>query len=60
MEDTPEPRERLCSNIMDDLEEKIGENIREHVVVKRIFAINDFRGALQRIQRHSPWPVTYT
>ena len=43
MEDTPELRERLYSNIMDDLEEKIGENIREHVVVKRIFAINDFR-----------------
>ncbi|MDI6841575.1 MAG: phytoene desaturase family protein [Methanothermobacter wolfeii] len=43
MKDTPELRERLYSNIMDDLEEKIGENIREHVVVKRIFAINDFR-----------------
>lgn len=28
---------------MDDLEKKVGENIRDHVVVKRIFAINDFR-----------------
>jgi len=43
MEDNEELREGLYRRVMDDLERKVGENIRDHVVVKRIFAINDFR-----------------
>jgi len=43
LEDTPELRESFYNKIMDDLEAKLGENIRDHIVVKRIFALNDFK-----------------
>ncbi|QEF94157.1 phytoene desaturase [Methanothermobacter sp. KEPCO-1] len=43
MEDNQELREGLYSRVMDDLEGRTGMKIRDHVVVKRIFAINDFR-----------------
>jgi phytoene desaturase len=42
LEDTPELRESFYNKIMDDLEAKLDENIRDHIVVKRIFALNDF------------------
>ncbi|NVO67148.1 phytoene desaturase family protein [Methanofollis tationis] len=42
LEDTPALRERLYTRILDDLEAKIGEELRDAVVVKRIFALNDF------------------
>ncbi|MGF7117991.1 phytoene desaturase family protein [Methanobacterium oryzae] len=43
LEDTPELRENFYNKIMDDLEAKLDENIRDHIVVKRIFALNDFK-----------------
>ncbi len=43
LEDTEEDREKFYNKIMEDLEEKVGEDIREHEVTKRIFAVNDFR-----------------
>jgi phytoene desaturase len=43
LEDTPELRENFYNKIMDDLEDKLDENIRDHIVVKRIFALNDFK-----------------
>lgn len=43
MEDNPELRETLYKHILDDLESKIKINIRDHVQVKKIFAINDFK-----------------
>ncbi|MDI6725163.1 MAG: phytoene desaturase family protein [Methanobacterium sp.] len=43
LEDTPELRESFYNKIMDDLEAKLGENIRDRIVVKRIFALNDFK-----------------
>lgn len=43
MEDTPELREKLYNQILDDLESKIKINIRDHVQVKKLFAINDFK-----------------
>lgn len=43
LEDTLENRESLYNHIMDDLEAKIEEEIRQNVVVKRIFALNDFK-----------------
>ena len=43
IEDTPALRDKLYNQIMDDLEAKIGENLRDHIVVKRIFALNDFK-----------------
>lgn len=43
IEDTLEKREHLYNHIMDDLESKTGENIRDHIVVKRIFALEDFK-----------------
>lgn len=43
LEDTPELRESFYNKIMDDLEAKLGENIRDHIVVKRIFALTDFK-----------------
>jgi len=43
LKDTQEDRERFYNMIMDDLEEKVGESIRDHEVTKRIFAVNDFR-----------------
>ncbi len=43
LKDTEEDRERFYNKIIDDLENKVGENIREHEVTRRIFAVNDFR-----------------
>lgn len=43
IEDTPEKRDKLYNYIMDDLEAKTGENIRDHIIVKRIFALEDFK-----------------
>ncbi len=43
VEDSPEIRERFYEKIMDHLEETTGENIRDHIQVKRIFALNDFK-----------------
>jgi phytoene desaturase len=43
IEDTEVLREKLYNQIMDDLETKIDENIRDHIVVKRIFALTDFK-----------------
>ncbi|MGC9516711.1 MAG: phytoene desaturase family protein [Methanomicrobiales archaeon] len=42
LEDTPVLREKFYNIIMDDLESKIDMNIRENLVVKKIFALNDF------------------
>lgn len=42
IEDSPEIRERFYEKIMDHLEATTGESIRDHVVVKRIFALSDF------------------
>jgi phytoene desaturase len=43
MVDTPELRETLYNHILDDLESKIKVKLREHVQVKKLFAINDFK-----------------
>jgi len=43
LQDTPELRETFLEKILDDLEEKIGEDIRPHIETKRIFALEDFR-----------------
>jgi phytoene desaturase len=43
LEDSPEIRENFYQKIMDHLEATTGENIRDAVEVKRIFALNDFR-----------------
>ncbi len=43
IEDTTEKRQKLYNYIMDDLEAKTGEKIRDHIVVKRIFALEDFK-----------------
>lgn len=43
LKDTPEIREKFFNKIMDNLESTIGQNIREHIVVKRIFALTDFK-----------------
>ncbi|MCE5213503.1 MAG: phytoene desaturase [Methanobacterium sp.] len=43
LEETPQLRESFYNMILDDLEAKLGENIREHIIVKRIFALNDFK-----------------
>lgn len=43
IEDNSDLRENLYNKILDDLESKIGVNIREHVVVKKLFTINDFK-----------------
>ncbi len=43
LEETPELREKFYNKIMDDLESKLEENIRDHIVLKRIFALNDFK-----------------
>lgn len=42
LEDTPERREAFYRQIMDDLEQKLGEDVRSAVEVKRIFALEDF------------------
>jgi phytoene desaturase len=43
IEDTQAKRDELYNHIMDDLEAKVGEAIRDHIVVKRIFALTDFK-----------------
>lgn len=42
LQDTPETREKYYDLVMDRLETFNGTNIRDHVVVKRSFAHNDF------------------
>jgi phytoene desaturase len=41
--DTPEIRDRFYQLIMDHLERSIGESVRDSILVKRIFSLNDFR-----------------
>jgi phytoene desaturase len=43
IEDTQVRRDQLYNHVMDDLESKVGEDIRDHIVVKRIFALTDFK-----------------
>jgi phytoene desaturase len=43
LEDTPEIREGFLDRILDDLESTTGESIRDHIQLKRIFAVDDFR-----------------
>jgi phytoene desaturase len=43
LEDAPERREVFYGRIMDDLEAKLGTEIRPFVEVKRFFALNDFK-----------------
>ncbi|MFW9976750.1 MAG: phytoene desaturase family protein [Candidatus Thorarchaeota archaeon] len=42
IEDTPEIREAYFQKIIKHMEKVIGENILDHLVVKRIFSLNDF------------------
>lgn len=42
LDDTPEVREAYFDKIIDHIEKVIGENIRDFLVVKRIFTLNDF------------------
>jgi 1-hydroxy-2-isopentenylcarotenoid 3,4-desaturase len=41
--ETPEIREKFFSQVMDHLESTLGENIRDSIVVKRVFALDDFK-----------------
>jgi phytoene desaturase len=43
LEDSPEIRERFYQQIMEHLELTLGTEIRSHVEVKRLFALNDFK-----------------
>ncbi len=43
LEDSDTLREKFLNQILDDLEEKIDFNIRDKIVVKKIFALNDFK-----------------
>jgi len=43
LKDTPELREAFYDKIMDDLERKLGTDIRSDIEVKRIFALSDFK-----------------
>ncbi len=43
LEDTPEIREDFFQKIMDHLERSLGIELRSHVEVKRLFALNDFQ-----------------
>ncbi|QUH22670.1 phytoene desaturase [Methanobacterium alkalithermotolerans] len=43
LEDSDTLREKFLNQILDDLEEKIDFNIQDKVVVKKIFALNDFK-----------------
>jgi phytoene desaturase len=43
LEDSPEIRERFYTLIMDKLEASTGDRIRDAVVVKKAFALNDFK-----------------
>jgi phytoene desaturase len=42
LEDTKQIRQDYYNRMLDHLEKKIGQNIRDHIVVKKIFAHNDF------------------
>jgi phytoene desaturase len=42
LEDTPEIREAYFEKILDHMERVLGVSIRNHLVVKRIFTVNDF------------------
>jgi len=42
LEDSEEIRERFLNQIMDDLEGRLGEKIRDDIILKRIFTVNDF------------------
>lgn len=42
IEDTPEVREHYFNNLIDRFEKINGESIRDHIVVKHSYAINDF------------------
>ena len=42
LEDTPEIREEYFEKILTHMEKVIGENLKDHIVVKRIFTVNDF------------------
>lgn len=42
LKDTEEIREKYFDMVIDHMEELAGENIRDHIVVKRIFAHTDF------------------
>lgn len=43
LEDTPERRERYFELVMDRMEARTGAALREHVVFRRSYSINDFR-----------------
>ncbi|NIQ06471.1 MAG: phytoene desaturase [Candidatus Korarchaeota archaeon] len=43
LEDTKELREQFFERIMDNLEHILGEDIRNHIVTKRFFAVDNFR-----------------
>jgi phytoene desaturase len=43
LDDTFELREKLFNGIMDDLELKLGQDIRKDIVVQKIFALTDFK-----------------
>ena len=45
LEDTEEIRERYYGIVMERLEKYVGHKIRNHVVFKRSFAVNDFKEA---------------
>ena len=42
LEDNDKVREKYFKNTIDHMEKLAGENIRDHIIVKRIFAHNDF------------------
>ncbi|MEM0348575.1 MAG: FAD-dependent oxidoreductase [Candidatus Caldarchaeum sp.] len=42
IEDDDNKREVLFNNVLRDLEQKTGENIRENIVLKQFFSIRDF------------------
>ncbi len=43
VEDTPEIRESYFDKTLIHMEKVVGENMRDHLVVKRIFSLNDFK-----------------
>lgn len=43
LKDSPEIRERFYQQIMEHLEGQLGTELRSHVEVKRLFALNDFK-----------------
>merc|ERR1712086_582513 len=44
LEDTPELREKCYNMVMDRLEKRIGENVRDSIIYKRSYAHKDFEG----------------